>query len=432
MIKMPHWPIPLWYKPIDLGLDRILLLLNKLGNPHLKLPPIIHVAGTNGKGSTIAFLKAIFEQAGFKVHRYTSPHLINYNERINIAGVDISNYYAYEILEECRIATEELKIPITFFEGMTAAAFLAFAREPADIVLLETGLGGRLDATNVIDQPLLSVITPISFDHMEYLGPTLATIAGEKAGIIKAGSPCVVSAQPDEAFAKIEQCAAKVNAPLFAYEYDFGVKKAESEMIYVSKSHELHLPFPGLPGDHQFINAATAIACIELIKDKFLITKDVIAQGLVSATWPARLQNLKEGNLVNLLPSNAELWIDGAHNEAGGEVLSLWVEDKVEPIYIIAGMTKGRDSKKFFQYFTNKVKHVYGVLVEAEPSSHAPEYIVNAAQAVGINASVTDSIEGAIAKIISVATPPYKILICGSLYLAGMALEKNYNKLTSK
>jgi dihydrofolate synthase/folylpolyglutamate synthase len=425
MIKMPHWPIPLWYKPIDLGLDRITLLLNKLGNPHQILPPIIHVAGTNGKGSTIAFLKTFFEQAGFKVHRYTSPHLITFNERINIAGVDISDDYAYEILEECRLATEELNIPITFFEGMTAAAFLAFTRNYADIVLLETGLGGRLDATNVIDQPLLSVITPISFDHMEYLGPTLATIAGEKAGIIKPNSPCVVSAQPDEAFARIEQYAAKVSAPIFAYEYDFGVKKAESEMIYVSQSQELHLPFPSLPGDHQFINAATAIACIELIKDKFYIREDAIARGLVSATWPARLQRLKEGNLVDLLPANAKLWIDGAHNEAGGEVLSLWVEDSIEPTYLIAGMTKGRDSKKFFKYFASKVKHVYGVLVEAEPSSHKPEYIVSAAQAVGIEASVADSIEEAIHNIITIATPPFKILICGSLYLAGMALEKN-------
>lgn len=425
MVKMPHWPVPLWYKPIDLGLERIKTLLEALGNPHHHMPPVVHIAGTNGKGSTLAFFRRFLEAAGYTVHCYTSPHLVNFNERIHVSGHEIDDGSLYEVLEECRIATERLELPITFFEGTTAAAFLAFSRSPADITLLETGLGGRLDATNVVDDPLLTILTTISLDHMQFLGDTIAKIAYEKAGIMKTGVPCVTSMQLEEAEEVFEQQAELLNTSLIQYGYDWGIEKTAEGMLYKAKDIELSLPAPNLVGDHQFINAATAITAALALKD-FTITKEHLAIGLQTAKWPGRLQHITEGSFADLLPADWELWLDGAHNEAGGHILSVWAEEKQDrPLFLITGMTKGRDSAKFFESLQPFSRFVCGLLVEAEPSSHPADYITEAAKTVGIEAKSCESIEEAIRFLSTLSSTPARILICGSLYLAGSVLEEN-------
>lgn len=425
MVKMPHWPVPLWFNPINLGLERMRTLLEALGSPHKALPPVVHIAGTNGKGSTLAFLRSILEASGYVVHCYTSPHLVRFNERIHVSGHEISDEYLYELLEECRIETEKLGLPITFFEGTTAAAFLAFARNPADIVLLETGLGGRLDATNLVDHPMLTILTSISFDHMQYLGDSIAKIAYEKAGIMKAGTVCVSSMQMEEAEHVFEQQAELLGVNLIQYGYDWGVKKTATGMTFLAHDTELALPAPALIGDHQYMNAGTAIAAAKALQG-FVISEKAIAKGLQNAHWPARLQQLKEGTLPALLPEGWELWLDGAHNEAGGHVLSLWAEEKQDrPLFLISGMTKGRDSAKFFESLQPFSQFVCGLLVEAEPSSHPADYITEAAKTVGIEAISCDSVEDAIRFLIEYSTVPARILICGSLYLAGSVLEVN-------
>ncbi len=425
MGKMPHWPVPLWYKPIDLGLERIKTLLEALGSPHKHLPPVVHIAGTNGKGSTLAFLRAFLEAAGYRVHCYTSPHLVRFNERIHVAGHEIADDYLYEILEECRVANEQLGLPTTFFEGTTAAAFLAFARNPADITLLETGLGGRLDATNVVEDPLLTIITSISMDHMQFLGDSIAEIAREKAGIMKTGVPCVVSMQQEEASDVFEAQAALLQLPLIQYGYDWGIHKTATGMTFVAENTEIALPAPALVGDHQYMNAGTAIAAARALTG-FTITDTHLAQGLQAAKWPARLQHLSEGRLAGLLPKGWELWVDGAHNEAGGHVLSLWAEAQQDrPLFLISGMTKGRDSAKFFESLRPYTQFVCGVLVEAEPSSHPADTITQAARSIGIKAESFPSLEEALSFLSQLSEVPARILICGSLYLAGSVIEEN-------
>lgn len=426
MVKMPHWPIPLGNKPIDLDLSRIKLLLENLGNPHKRLPPVIHVAGTNGKGSTTAFLKAIFQAAGYKVHTYNSPHLVNFNERIGICGTNISDDFLYEVTEECRIASEKLNLKPTFFEGTTAAAFLAFSRVPADILILEVGLGGRLDATNVIDNPLMSIITSISFDHTEFLGNSLTTIAYEKAGIIKPNCPCIISAQFAEAMAPLIHTAEENNSTNFAYEYDWIVEPLDREnFIYKFQGQDYIFPRPNLIGDHQLVNAGNAITAALNVKG-FNISPDHITKGITHTIWPARLQKLIDGNIKSKLPSNWEIWVDGAHNEAGAHVLSVWLENQEEmPTYMIFGMTKGRDCQNFLSSFQGKVKHIAGVLIEAEPSSYRGEFIRDEAVKAGFSASAHDSIDEALIYVTKQETSRTRILVCGSLYLAGDILNQN-------
>jgi dihydrofolate synthase/folylpolyglutamate synthase len=429
MVKMPSWPMPLWHKPGSYSLERIVKLLAQLDNPHLKLPHVVHVTGTNGKGSTIAFLRAILEAAGYSVHCYTSPHLVRYNERIRIRGQEISDYYLNEIIEETRTAAEAINLEVTFFEGTTAAAFLAFAKQPADISLIEVGLGGRLDATNVFKNPTLTVITPISYDHMDILGHSLGQIAYEKAGIMRKNTPCIVAPQTEEAESMLESIAAKLEVPLINFEYDYGISKTESGFIYSAPNREIHLPNPSLTGEHQYINASTAITAA-LNLPNFDISEKTIIQGITHAYWPARLQRLNEGHILSMLSSGWELWVDGAHNESGAQVLSLWAEANQDlPLYMICGMTKGRDSAKFLQYFAGKVEFVCGVLVEAEPTSHKAEFIVNAAKEVGIAAAPCSSIEHAIEQILKISLEPARIIVCGSLYLAGDFINKNSGAL---
>lgn len=418
MIKMPHWPIPLGRKPIELGLERIKLLLAELGNPQDKLPPVIHITGTNGKGSTTAFTRSIFEAAGYKVHSYTSPHLVCFNERINILGCNIEDNFLYEINEECRIAAEKLKLELTFFEGTTAAAFLAFSRVPADLLLLEVGMGGRLDATNVIERPAMSIITSISLDHVDFLGDDLIKIAYEKAGIIKQDCPCVISQQYKEVAEFIHKITWQRNSPCFSFEYDWMIEPG----LYRSKKRTIEIGELSLAGVHQYLNAGNAITAAIHLK-QFNISDEHIVKGLSSAVWPARLQRLKEGSFK--LPKDWQMWVDGAHNEAGAHVISVWLEDQeTMPTYMIFGMTKGRDCQAFLASFVGKIDHLFGVLIESEPSSYNGEFVSNEAKKAGINATSCESIEDAIRKIVSMEKSPARILVCGSLYLAGEVLEK--------
>lgn len=423
MVKMPHWPIPYGKKPIDLGLERIKKLLNLLGNPHLALPPVIHVAGTNGKGSTIAYLKAAFEHAGYKVHRYISPHIVNFNERIYLAGQEISDAYLYELLEECRLKVGD--IPVTFFEGSTAAAFLAFSRVPADVLLLEVGMGGRLDATNVIDNPLLSIITPVSEDHIEYLGNTIAQIAGEKAGIIKKGRPCVISWQYQEALAVLQQKCAAMQAPMYIYGRDWNLQVTNDAFAFIDAQHQYSLPKPKLAGAHQILNAATAFAALQIISANFNISLDDACYALENAHWPARLEHVTKGVLYELLPSGWEIWVDGAHNKHGAQMLTaqidLW-DDK--PTYLINGRSRDRDIKGFLENFVGKVSTVCAVPVYSEPFSENQDKIYKVAQELGFIALNSDNLLDAVRAIIQSAAKPGRILVCGSLYLMSDVYSK--------
>lgn len=416
---MPHWPKVLGVKPIYYDLERINILMQRLGSPQLKLPPVIHIAGTNGKGSTTAFMRSILEAAGYKVHVYTSPHLVNFNERIVLAGNEISNDYLTQIMEECRIAAEDLTI--TFFEGTTAGAFLAFAKNNADILLLETGMGGRLDATNLVPNPVATVITPISMDHTEYLGPTISTIAREKAGIIKNGAPCIVASQTEEAHQVLEAEAEKLNVELVSFGYDWIVEKNnDGSMNFKDKNHELaNLPEPALKGDHQLINSGTAIATLLQLKN-FNINRQHIESGLKNVKWPARMQQITNGNLLKHLPENSEIWVDGAHNEAGFQVLSCTLSDLPKmPTYVICGFSKGRQAENLLKHLIGKAKLVIGVLIHTEPGCQNPKIVAKQAETLGFKAASFESVEEALDFIgKSTGTEPARAVFCGSLYLA--------------
>src|SRR5260221_3776433 len=306
-------------KIIDLELDRVLRLLAAVGHPEKRLPLVVHVAGTNGKGSVIAYLRAMLEAAGYRVHVYPSPHLVRFHERIRLAGKLIDEQALIDLLVECEPANGG--VPITFFEITTVAAFLAFTREPADIVLLETGLGGEFDATNVIDQPLASVLMSISYDHMQFLGDTLEKIAAVKAGIIKQNRPVIIAPQPAEAAQVFADTAARLQAPLWRHGTEWSIEETASGMRYRDTDHVLDLPKPGLPGRHQIGNAGTAVAATHWLS-RFKIDEAAIRRGLTEVVWPARMQHLRQGPLVEQLPAGWELWLDGGHNEDAGQVIA--------------------------------------------------------------------------------------------------------------
>jgi dihydrofolate synthase/folylpolyglutamate synthase len=421
MVWLPHWPRVGAELQIKLGLERITEFLKALGSPHLKLPPTIHVAGTNGKGSTIAFMRSIAEEAGLKVHRYISPHLIRFNERILLAGQEISDDHLFSLLEECRITSERTGLNVSFFEGVTAAAFLAFSRTPADLLLLEVGLGGRLDATNVIDQPLACVITPISYDHEAFLGSTLSQIAYEKAGIIKPHRPCIVSLQTEEARTVIENHAAQVQATLIQYEYDFGASLTKTgELEYKSTKRTLTTPAPSLSGYHQYINAATAIATLDQC---YSFSDDTIRSAITKAHWPGRLTRIESSKYLSSLLKNSELWVDGAHNEAGGQALASWLADQPKmPTFLIFGMTKNRDINKFLRHFKDLLTQIICVNIYSEPLSYKGEQIPALItdpdlKAIAIPATTLDEAFDYITKSAS-QTQKIRILIAGSLFLA--------------
>ncbi|HTC18887.1 MAG TPA: folylpolyglutamate synthase/dihydrofolate synthase family protein [Stellaceae bacterium] len=403
-----------------MSLERVQRLLAELGDPQDKLPPVVHVAGTNGKGSTVAFLRAFLEAGGLRVHAYTSPHLVRFHERIRLAGRLIEEKHLAALLEECERFNRGA--PITFFEITTAAALLGFARAPADIVLLEVGLGGRFDATNVIARPAVTVVTPVSLDHQHFLGETIAAIAFEKAGILKKGVPAVVAAQPPEAETVIEARARELGAPVFREGKEWNVSRgADGGLAYRGK-RDLDLPPPGLLGEHQYGNAGTALAALDCLGG-LKLGADALARGVKAVEWPARLQRLAKGPLVSALPPDCELWLDGAHNPAGGAALARFVAGwKDKPTRLVFGMLKTHDAAAFLEPLAPLVESLAAVAIPREANSLSAEEAAAAARNAGLIASAQPSL---LAAVTSAARPSSRILICGSLYLAGRVLEEN-------
>jgi dihydrofolate synthase/folylpolyglutamate synthase len=409
-------------KKIDLSLGRIERLLAKLGNPHDRLPPVIHVAGTKGKGSTVATLRACLEAAGYSVHAYISPHLVRFHERIRLAGRLIEEETLIALLEECERANAGA--PITFFEITSAAAFLAFSRNPADILLLEVGLGGRLDTTNVVRHPAVTAITPVSIDHVAFLGDTIAKIAFEKAGILKPGAPGVIAPQPDAAIPVIEARAAAVGAPLFRAGREWRFAATGDGMRYEGPRWRLDLPPPSLIGAHQILNAATAIACLENL-DGFRISAEAIAAGLRHIDWPARLQHLSRGPLIGLVPGDVELWLDGGHNPAAGEVLGPVVAGwRDRPLDLVVGMLNTKDAAGFLRPMAPYARSLLAVTIPGEDNPLPDVEIAEAARSVGIAAETAPSVAAAV-RVLAGRGDLGRILICGSLHLCGVVLAEN-------
>jgi len=410
-------------KKIDLSLGRVLGLLDRLGRPQDKLPPVIHVAGTNGKGSSIAFMRAMLEAAGYRVHVYTSPHLVRFNERIRLAGKLISETALADVLEECEAANGGT--PITYFEITTAAAFKAFAETPADIVLLEVGLGGRYDATTVVDRPALTAITPVSMDHMQFLGDTLAEIAGEKAAIQKRGVVSVVGAQSGDAARVIEAAATACGAPLYRAGAEWQAAGDAGGMTFESPRGRRTYPLPGLAGPHQVGNAGLAIACLERLEG-FAVDDAAVARGLQSVDWPARMQHLTAGRLAESLPAGWELWLDGGHNAAGGEAIAAAVADWTDrPLHLVFGMLRTHEAADFLRPLATRADTLHALAIPGEEASLTAEEAAAAARSVGIPAQPAAGIEDALRRIAGHTEATGRVLICGSLYLAGHVLAEN-------
>jgi dihydrofolate synthase/folylpolyglutamate synthase len=418
-------------KSIDLGLDRMHALLARLDHPERKLPPVIHVAGTNGKGSTIAYLRAILEAAGLCVHVYTSPHLVRINECYRLGrnggGALVDDDELRAVLEHCERANNGE--PATIFEIETAAAFCLFAQHPADVVVLETGLGGRLDATNVIEAPLATIITPVSMDHMEFLGHSLAAIAGEKAAIIKRNAPVVCAEQAPEAMAVIETQAKRLRAPLHAAGQQWHVGVECGRLVYQDDRGLMDLAAPKLFGRHQFDNAGLAIATLRAI-DAFKINMPAFEAGIVNAEWPARMQRLVAGVLVEQGPRGSEIWLDGGHNAEGGRVAAAALGDLEErvsrPLVVITGMMANKDAGAFLANFVGLTRHIMAVPIPGRDNAMPPDRLADAARALGMRVENAASVEAALQTLSHLAyeVPP-RILITGSLYLAGHVLAAN-------
>jgi dihydrofolate synthase / folylpolyglutamate synthase len=416
-------------KKIDLELGRIQRLLAALGHPEKRLPPVIHVAGTNGKGSVCAFSRAMLEAQGLKVHVYASPHLVRFHERIRLAGSLIAESELAALLEECE--EKNLGQPITFFEITTAAAFLAFSRHKADALVLEVGLGGKYDATNVLEKPRLTVITPIGLDHAEFLGTSLTGIAGEKAGIVKPGVPVIVGPQEDAPREVILSRADALGAPVVAFGQDFFVHQEHGRMVYQDLAGLLDLPLPRLFGRHQIENAATAIAGLRTVN---WAGDAAIEKGLRNVEWPARLQRLSQGPLIDLKPKGAEVWLDGGHNPHGAAAVARAMADLEErngkPLYLITGMLGTKDAVGFFSAFRGLVRHIVTVHIPGEAASLGAGALYDRARAAGLEASPAEDLEDAMLQVAAMSrldegeSAP-RILICGSLHLAGIVLADN-------
>jgi dihydrofolate synthase/folylpolyglutamate synthase len=417
-------------REIDLSLDRVRRLADALGNPEQRLPPVIHVAGTNGKGSTTAFMRAMLEAAGKRVHVYTSPHLVRFHERIRIGATGGGQFVDDEELAEALVYLERINdgASITQFEITTAAAFFLFAEHQADVTLLEVGLGGRLDATNIVPRPLLSVITPISIDHEKFLGDTLAAIAFEKAGILKHGVPGVIAPQADEALAVIERQAAREHAPLAIANQDWVAFSEHGRLVYQDGDGLLDLPSPHLAGRHQYSNAGTAIAALR--RAGLAVPTAAIETGLQTVQWPARLQRLTSGTLVGRAGTETELWVDGGHNAGAGAVIAEAMADLEErvprPLVLIVGMLNTKDPVGFLRPFAGLARRVVTVPVPSDATREPAELAAIARQA-GLVAEEAESVEAALDMIAAAKDLPDspRVLICGSLYLAGHVLDLN-------
>ncbi len=420
-------------KLIDLSLGRVERLLGKLGHPELRLPPVVHIAGTNGKGSVTAYLKAMIEGAGKRVHVYTSPHLVRFHERIALAGSDgIARPIGEDALVDMlmRVRAVNDGDDITQFEITTAAALLAFAETPADVLLLEVGLGGRLDATNVIKFPALTIITPISMDHAEKLGPTLSKIATEKAGILKRGTTGIVAVQSEDVMAVIDARARSVGAPLVAFGRDYDVYEQNGRLVFQRDDRLIDLPLPALIGRHQISNAGTAVAAALTLAERLPglgLDERAIEIGLKTVTWPARMQRLLSGPLCDVLGHEHELWLDGGHNPAAGEMLADTLaaldEKAPKPVVLVVGMMGQKDALGFLAPFRGLVRAVYTVPIPgAHEAPHSEEKLAEVARSAGLQAIERRSVPEALQTIASLPPGPKRVLICGSLYLAGHVL----------
>lgn len=418
-------------KKIDLSLERLKNLLKKLNNPHLNIPPTIHVAGTNGKGSVTSFLRSILENSDFKVHTYTSPHLIRFNERIRINSELISNYDLNSLLEECEYYNKGEKI--TFFEITTAAAFLAFSRIHSDLVLLETGLGGRFDATNVIENKLCSVITPISMDHMNFLGGTIKKIAREKVGIFKNSPKAVISKQTKDVRTLIRKEAKKIKMKIFEEGIDWQIKQkdfSKKKFVLAFRDSFFNFQFPSLAGEHQIENASTAISTILSLNNK-KITFENINRGITSAIWPARMQKLQNGKLANLLGKKFEIWLDGGHNLEASHILNKTLEKwNNKPVILIIGMMVGKDPVTFLRNLVNNISSLF--LLPIPGHQYIQPYEIKEKVKKSINSKLKVECSLSITEAIKVVKKQYndgKVIVCGSLYLAGEVLKEDGFKI---
>lgn len=404
-------------KIIDLTLDRVWRLLKALDDPQEKLPPVIHIAGTNGKGSTQAMIRAGIEGMGKSAHAYTSPHLAKFHERIRLAGELITEEHLTDVLDECYAKNDG--VDITYFEITTCAALLAFARTQADYTLLEVGLGGRLDATNVIT-PEISVITPVSKDHEQFLGDTIDRIAAEKAGIIKRGVPCVVGPQDEAAMDVIEATAMRLGAPLLAYGQHWHVSTERGRLIYQDDRGLLDLPMPALLGAHQVINAGAALAVLRHLG----ADEAACEAAMVNAEWPARMQRLKSGLLIDIA-GGAELWLDGGHNAAAGIAIAELLKTLPQRnVHLICGMLNTKDVNGYLAPIAKEVKSLTAVSIPGEANTLPAEATALAAAQVGMKAKTAENVATALKDIVS-KHPDCRVLICGSLYLAGVVLREN-------
>ncbi len=405
-------------KVMDLVLDRVWRLLDALGNPQDRLPPVIHIAGTNGKGSTQAMIRAGLEGAGKRVHAYTSPHLARFHERIRLAGDLITEAHLTEVLDECYAVNGGE--PITYFEITTCAAILAFSRTPADYTLLEVGLGGRLDATNVVAKPALTVITPVSIDHTQYLGNTIQAIAGEKAGIIKRGVPCVVGPQMEAGLEVIEATAERLGAPLIAQGQHWHVWEERGRLVFQDETGLLDLPLPALLGAHQIDNAGAALASLRALG----FGEDAAEAAMTRVSWPARMQRLRAGPLVEAA-GTAELWLDGGHNASAGEALGRYLAGLPDrPTHLICGMLNTKDVRGYLRPLAAQAASLHAVSIPGEAATLSAEETATAARDVGMVATEAETVRAALDDIVA-QDPQARILICGSLYLAGEILREN-------
>jgi|TARA_Y100000294_G_scaffold168427_1_gene178615 dihydrofolate synthase/folylpolyglutamate synthase len=410
----------LYPKLIDLKLDRARKLLDELGAPHMKMPPVVHVSGTNGKGSVIALMRSALEAAGTKVHVYTSPHLVRFNERIRVAGQVIDDESLSEILEVCEEANKGR--PITFFEITTVAAFLAFSRTPADLVLLETGLGGRFDATNTIREAALTIIMPVSMDHQQYLGDTLTEIAAEKAGILKPGVSCIVARQPDEAMDAIAEMADEVGAPLVVGDMDWTIRFGLEEMTVNLGGHIRHLSRPGLEGPHQAHNAGVAVAALDHLEG-FNLSDDAISEGFRNAEWPARLQRIRRGLLRGQLGHEFALWLDGGHNKGAADALASWLAERDGmPLHLILGMLNTKDPAAFLEPLRPYLYSLRTVDIPGTEAAFGADELAAIVKSSGFNATPAVDLKEALREIARIEPGPARVLIAGSLYLAGLVL----------
>lgn len=420
-------------KGYDLSLDRVTRLLERLGNPQDRLPPVIHIAGTNGKGSAAAFSRALLEAAGYSVHVHTSPHLVNWHERYRLGAAGGGKLVPDALLAEtiARVAEANRGETITVFEILTAVGFVLFSEHPADAAIIEVGLGGRFDATNVIRQPAVSVVMPVSLDHEAYLGDRVELIAAEKAGILKAGCPAVIGAQETEtAQSVLVDTAERLGCPLQVYGQDFLAFEENGRMIYQDEEGLMDLPPPRLPGRHQYANAAAAIAAVKAAG--FEVAHKAAERAMTSVAWPGRMQRLAQGRLVELAPAGSEIWLDGGHNPGAGivvaEALAELEEKKPRPLFLVSGMINTKDQTGYFRAFHGMARHVYTVPVgKSEAGVPNAELAARAAEA-GLSAEPVASVANALMLLRDTWDPsetPPRILIGGSLYLAGAVLDEN-------